>query len=200
MKFSDIKSRHIYNVDFDPVKDNEFNGLHLAVVLKKNNDKRTAIVMPLTSVPNGLGANKIEIHPFDLPSSFSVNPSYAVYNQIRTLNANRFRRIKDDNRNPIDITISEEEYIKLISLGINELIFDYDIGKRVEVLESIYFEQKVIKAKSIAYDIKNSHVDTDGNEKLYSEIKKLVSGITVQYSEAEIDYGIEEIISDILKK
>lgn len=96
MNLTDLESypvlkgrRHIYNVDFDPVRDNEFNGLHLAVVLKKNNDKKSAVVMPLTSVPNGLGTNKFEIHPFNLPPFFSANPSYAVYNQIRTLNANR---------------------------------------------------------------------------------------------------------------
>lgn len=53
MKFSDIKVKHIYNVIFDPVRDCEFNGKHLALVLKQNNDKRTFIVMPLTSEPNG---------------------------------------------------------------------------------------------------------------------------------------------------
>ena len=39
MRFSDIKVGCIYNVIFDPVRDCEFDGKHLAVVLKRNNDK-----------------------------------------------------------------------------------------------------------------------------------------------------------------
>ena len=46
MRFSDIKVGYIYNVIFDPVRDCEFDGRHLAVVLKRNNDKATFIVMP----------------------------------------------------------------------------------------------------------------------------------------------------------
>lgn len=53
MRFSDIKIGHIYNVIFDPVRFCEFNGKHLALVLKKNNDRKTFIVMPLTSESNG---------------------------------------------------------------------------------------------------------------------------------------------------
>ena len=35
MRAGDIKAGHIYNVIFDPVRDCEFDGKHLAVVLKK---------------------------------------------------------------------------------------------------------------------------------------------------------------------
>ena len=35
MRFSDIKVGYIYNVIFDPVRDCEFDGKHLAVVLKR---------------------------------------------------------------------------------------------------------------------------------------------------------------------
>ena len=72
MRFSDVKERYLYYVDFDPVRYCEFNGNHLAVVLKKNNDKRTAIVMPLTSRENGVGTNKILIDNIeDLPERFA---------------------------------------------------------------------------------------------------------------------------------
>lgn len=50
MKFSDIQVGYIYNVIFDPVRNCEFNGKHLALVLKRNNDKQTFIVMPLTRI------------------------------------------------------------------------------------------------------------------------------------------------------
>lgn len=68
MRFSDIRVGYIYNVIFDPVRTCEFNGKHLAVVLKKNNDKATFIVMPLTSAPSGAGVNKIKLGPNGLPA------------------------------------------------------------------------------------------------------------------------------------
>ena len=40
MRYSDIKEKYVYYVDFNPVKACEFNNNHLAVVLKKNNDKK----------------------------------------------------------------------------------------------------------------------------------------------------------------
>ena len=83
MRFSDIKVGYIYNVIFDPVRNCEFNGKHLAVVLKRNNDKSTYIVMPLTSAPNGVGVNKIKIGAMNcLPTSLKSNETYAVFNQI----------------------------------------------------------------------------------------------------------------------
>lgn len=85
MKYSDINIGSIYNVDFDPVRPCEFDKLHLALVLKKNNDKKTAIVLPLTSASNGNNVNKINLGKLDcLPSSLKTADTYAVYNQIRT--------------------------------------------------------------------------------------------------------------------
>lgn len=79
MRFSDIEVRCIYNVIFDPVEACEFNGKHLAVVLKKNNDKKTFIVMPLTTVPNGAGVNKIEIGQIaTLPTPLKRNRTFAI--------------------------------------------------------------------------------------------------------------------------
>jgi mRNA-degrading endonuclease toxin of MazEF toxin-antitoxin module len=65
LKTSDIKVGHIYYVDYEPVRDCEFNGLHLSLVLKKNNDKHTFIVMPLTSsakLPLSRRISKRKIH------------------------------------------------------------------------------------------------------------------------------------------
>ncbi len=99
MKFSHIKPRSIYIVDFDPVRQCEFNGRHLALVLKRNNDKNTFIVMPLTSSPNGENINKINIGNIDtLPPSLRNNITYAVFNQIRTVKADRFIALKDGNK------------------------------------------------------------------------------------------------------
>jgi len=57
LKVSDIKVGNIYYVDYEPVRKGKFNGLHLSVVLKRNNDRHTFVVMPLTSSVNGDGIN-----------------------------------------------------------------------------------------------------------------------------------------------
>lgn len=44
---------------FDSILNREFNSKHLAVILKTKNDKATFIVMPLMSVLNEAGVNKI---------------------------------------------------------------------------------------------------------------------------------------------
>ncbi|MDR1550194.1 MAG: type II toxin-antitoxin system PemK/MazF family toxin [Hungatella sp.] len=59
MRFSDVKVQHIYSVDFDPVNICEFNRKYFAIVLTKNIDKKTVIVMPLTTSSNGEGENKV---------------------------------------------------------------------------------------------------------------------------------------------
>ncbi|MDR1320708.1 MAG: type II toxin-antitoxin system PemK/MazF family toxin [Gracilibacteraceae bacterium] len=97
MKSTDIKIGHIYYVDYEPVRDGEFNGKHLSVVLKRNNDKYTFVVMPLTSSANGVGVNKIKIGKVaGLPPNIRNNDTYAVFDQVRTVNANRFMAVKDE--------------------------------------------------------------------------------------------------------
>ncbi|MFL0198761.1 type II toxin-antitoxin system PemK/MazF family toxin [Clostridium sp. WILCCON 0269] len=94
MRFSDIKERYLYYVNFDPVKKCEFDGNHLTVVLKKNNDKKTAIVVPLTSKENGVGKNKLLIPTIeDLPERLKGDKSFAVYDQVRSMNFSRFQPI-----------------------------------------------------------------------------------------------------------
>ena len=85
MRTLKIRVGHIYYVDYEPVRSGEFNRLHLSVVLKRNNDKNTFIVMPLTSSANGDGANKVNIGKVSgLPPSLNQKISYAVFNQVRT--------------------------------------------------------------------------------------------------------------------
>lgn len=86
MRASDIKVGCIYNVIFDPVRDCEFDGRHLAVVLKKNNDRSTFIVMPLTSASNGNGINKVHIG--QIPSTVS-----ACHKRIGVLCRSRLQNI-----------------------------------------------------------------------------------------------------------
>ena len=153
MRFSNIKVGYIYNVIFDPVRDCEFDGKHLAVVLKKNNDKATFIVMPLTSAPNGVGVNKIKLGAMNsLPSSLKTNDTYAVYNQVRTVNADRFIALKEGS------AVKEcpmEKYIfhKLLFLGLREMVYSIPQEERIEILKSVYEAELISKAKDMAYQI-----------------------------------------------
>lgn len=99
MRFSDIRIQHIYSVDFGNGERCEFNNRHLAVVLKKNADQRTLIVVPLTTSNNGLGTTKQLLGKIsNLPPNLSVNDTYFVYDQVRTLNANRFYALKNNGQ------------------------------------------------------------------------------------------------------
>jgi mRNA-degrading endonuclease toxin of MazEF toxin-antitoxin module len=94
VRYSDIHLKKIYYVNFNPVRQCEFDGKHLAVVLKKNNDSRTVVVAPLTTSSNGIGKNKIELGYLSvLPQALRSQKSYLVYNQIRTVNCNRFTKV-----------------------------------------------------------------------------------------------------------
>lgn len=123
MRASDIRVGNIYNVIFDPVRDCEFDGKHLAVVMKKNNDKSTFIVMPLTSASNGNGINKFFIGKIlTLPSSLRSNDTYAVLNQIRTVNASRFISLKEGGA-VVDAIFPQEKLNQLMLLAVKELVY-----------------------------------------------------------------------------
>lgn len=153
MRASDIKVGCIYNIIFDPVRDCEFNGKHLAVVLKKNNDKSTFIVMPLTSNSNGNGINKIHIGQIlSLPASLQNNHTYAVYNQVRTVNASRFISLKEGNT-VIEATLSQDTFQNLLLLAIRELIYSLNQDMKIKLLRTAHEQECAIKVKDIAYRI-----------------------------------------------
>ncbi|WP_252231192.1 type II toxin-antitoxin system PemK/MazF family toxin [Clostridium sp. ZBS15] len=153
MYFSKIKTRHIYNVIFDPVKPCEFDKKHLAVVLKKNNDKQTLIVMPLTSEENGNGINKINIGIIDsLPSSLKCNNTYAVFNQIRTVNASRFISLKEGN-SIIESKMDDNLFFKLVGLGMNDITHNFDYDERIHLFKTQYEQACVLKSVNLAYSI-----------------------------------------------
>ena len=110
--FSEIKEQHIYYVDFDPVKTCEFNGKHLVIVLKKNLDKKTAIVLPLTS--SSSGTNKINLGKIkELPSNLNIKDTYLVLDQIRTVNFDRFSKLKENN-NFINVELKNTLFLEVI--------------------------------------------------------------------------------------
>lgn len=201
MKYSDINTGSIYNVDFDPVRPCEFNKIHLALVLKKNNDKKTAIVLPLTSASNGNNVNKINLGKLNcLPTSLKTADTYAVYNQIRTVNANRFIRLKEfdenGNNNPIDCKLEDAQFDMLLKLAIGEICFSYDIDKKMDLYLSLYNQEKLKKCIALAYTIKQSETES---KTLQSELASLLYGFQYTLSQTEINNGIDTIFKNALK-
>ena len=202
MRFSDIKVGYIYNVIFDPVRDCEFDGKHLALVLKRNNDKSTFIVMPLTSAANGAGINKIELGPLSsLPASLKGNRTYAVFNQIRTVNANRFIALKEGG-NVIECPIDRGVFCELLLLGIQEIVYSVSQDDKIAILKKAYESERVIKAKDLAYTIiglKKSNVECGEKiSKLNHEIKETLQGISYSLEKQYVDDGIQDIFDEAM--
>lgn len=202
MRFSDIKVRCIYNVIYDPVRGCEFDGKHLTLVLKKNNDNNTFIVMPLTTASSDVGINKIELGPIaSLPTSLRSNRTYAVLNQIRTVNASRFIALKEGSsvvECPMDMGIFSD----LLFLGIRELIHSVSQDDKIAILKKAYEGEKVIKAKDLAYIIKglnNRRAEIDEEiSSLKNEIKETLKGISYSLEQKYIDDGIQSIFDEAM--
>jgi uncharacterized protein YifN (PemK superfamily) len=149
LKTIDIKVGNLYYVDYEPVLNGEFNGLHLSVVLKRNDDKFTYIVMPLTTSAKGEGINKINIGKIaELPSNIKNNDSYAVYNQVRTVNAKRLRQIRSGGKNK-QVKVSRHILLKLHSLLMRDTLFDVSQDEKIFILKTMYDEERFNKAKGI---------------------------------------------------
>lgn len=124
MRATEIKVGHIYYVDYEPTRRGEFGRLHMCVVLKKNNDLITFVTVPLTSREDAPCNNKLSLGIVDtLPDNLKENESYAVLDQIRTLNASRFRRLKQEDE-VVDAYLTEHQLSDLLQAIINDFLAD----------------------------------------------------------------------------
>ncbi len=124
MKAKDIQVGHIYYVKFDPTEPGEFGKKHLAVVLKKNKNNITFVVIPLTSDGRGAGANKIDLGVLDcLPVQLQGKTSYAVYDQVRVASASRFNPILENNQ-PFDAALSNKALADIFKAIMRDLLSD----------------------------------------------------------------------------
>jgi uncharacterized protein YifN (PemK superfamily) len=199
MKSSDIRVKHIYNVEFDPVHANEFDSKHLALVLKKNSDGRTFIVVPLTSSSNGLGTGKIFLGKIStLPSSLSSNNTYAVTNQIRTVNADRFISLKQGSL-VIQSAVDDSIFEKVLKDSINQLALGADSSLKLHLFNDILCDEKMKEATSVAYLIKNGLMsEEEKNEKL-KIIKELIKDVSYTLPTKCVDDGIDKIFEEAKK-
>jgi len=204
MQFSKVKVKHIYNVIFDPVRQCEFDLTHLAVVLKKNNDMKTCIVMPLTTEPNGVDENKINIGCIpSLPSSLRSYNTYAVFNQVRTVNVSRFIALKeviDGQNTPIDCPVDNHIFDIILQKAFSELVFSYSVDEKMDLYQKMYNEEKLNKCIDIAYNIKrlDKEFETIKNKKnlLNNELKQLLDNFEYELPQTELDNGIQQIFEN----
>ncbi len=160
MRFSDVFPKHIYSVDFDPVRACEFNSKHLALVLKKNTDLKTAIVVPLTKSSNGQGSNKYNIGKISsLPDNLNRTDSYLVYNQVRTLNCNRFIALKDGSGNRVNSYVSDNIFHQALSLCFEELAKELTLEEKIKYISIKFIETTMERVINLAYNIKR--LDTE---------------------------------------
>lgn len=203
MRYSDVNEGSIYNVDFDPVRVCEFDRIHLALVLKKNIDMKTAIVLPLTSSANGSSVNKINLGQLEcLPDSLKNVDTYAVYNQVRTVNVDRFRKIKEydihGNSVAVDCKLKKEQFDLVLKLAIGELCFSYSTDEKMKIYLSLYNQEKMKKCISLAYEIKKLN---NGNEKTIKlqELGNLLNGFEYELLHADLNNGVQNIFENALK-
>lgn len=192
------------NVIFDPVRSCEFDGKHLALVLKRNNDNKTFLVMPLTSESNGDGVNKIKLGTINsLPASLRGNDAYAVFNQIRTVNANRFIALKEGT-SVKQSKIDDDVFYDLLYLGIKELLFNVQQDEKIKLLKVAYEKECVVKAKDLAYNILSLKkvIEDKQNEiaSIEKEIRDTLNNIPYTLEQKYIDDGIKDILDAIVNQ
>ncbi|NWK72580.1 type II toxin-antitoxin system PemK/MazF family toxin [Bacillus paramycoides] len=205
MRYSDIKEKYIYYVDFDPVKYCEFNGKHLAVVIKKNIDKNTFMVVPLTSKSNGVGVNKFNLGKIPtLPPNLSIYDSYVVYNQVRTVNTSRFIALKDNSRNKMECELDHKLFNEVVRLCSDELWSTSSVEDQLNYFSHRFTKLTVEELINNAYAIKKLFKAYKGKETKDQIIElvtkmKFLGNNSVKYDQhipkIDLDNGILELIN-----
>lgn len=165
MKYSDILPAHVYSVKFDEVRECEFNGQHLAIVLKKNVDGKTAIVAPLTSASNGEGTTKVNVGKIStLPTNLRTRDSFVVYNQVRTVNSSRFIALKDEQGNRMPSPVTPALFNQVLSLCLGEIGGAIKNADAVDYHFSRYTETTIKELVEYSYEIKRLISKDTGKE------------------------------------
>lgn len=202
MRYSDVKERYIYYVQFNPIEGNEFDRNHLSVVLKKNNDKRTAIVMPLTSSKIGQGKNKVLLPEItSLPQRLKGDKSYAVYDQVRTVDFKRFQPVFKDSisQEIVEVKIDDNDFKTLLDLGTREMEKTLSIDEKMDIYRSKYNQCANEKIINLAYEIKRNEGNEEKIRCIENEIKGILyNNIEYTFKEADKENGIESIINKII--
>lgn len=92
------------------------------------------LYIPMTSKDKGVGINKVSLGTLDcLPTNLQSKDSYAVIDQIRTVNSNRFIELKDGG-NTVDAIMPKEKMHILYKAIIKDLLHDVPDGELRDIL------------------------------------------------------------------
>ena len=137
MKANKIKVRHIYYVNFEPTRKGEFPSKHLTIVLRKNHDKITFVVLPLTGSSAGDGINKVKLGKIpSLPTHLQKKISYAVLDQIRTISYTRFEDLTEDGK-IVESVLEKEDFDKIMAAIFTIFLKGLDKEEKKDILKMV---------------------------------------------------------------
>lgn len=204
IRVKDIKEKRVYYVDYEPSVGNEFGKHHLSLVLKKNREDKTLIVVPLTGKKDNRTPEKtIKIKVEGLPERLKQKESYAVINKVRTLDYSRFEHILDGKI--IEVEASDVEFTNLISHITDELEESLDL----ETKKKMYAE-KIDRAinkeiKNLVYEYKRLKENRDGivtkiMDIIYNNNKDFLELNKYHFTNNDKENNLENITLEILEK
>lgn len=205
MYFERIKEKHVYYVDFNPFQGNEFGLKHMAVVLRKNKNDKTLMVMPLTSKKDDTGKT-IQIEVLGLTEELKSNESHAVFNKVRVVTHTRFSHVMDKGA-PAIVKVSNDTYEKLIDLAIEEIEYNVSLEHKIQTYKLKLDKCINDKIINLAYSIKKARESGELSkiESIVTEIRDIIyNNIEFQniekytFSNSQKKNGIKTIIMDIL--
>ncbi|WP_343346231.1 type II toxin-antitoxin system PemK/MazF family toxin [Terrisporobacter petrolearius] len=209
----EIKVKHVYYVNFNPVESSEFKDNHLAVVLRKNKNNKnrgdeTFIVIPLTKQLTKDNAG-LEIKIDGLPQKIKGNKSIAIGNKIRSVNYCRFTYIINDNGElSKDIKVDDETFVNLINHGIAHLEHSLTIEEKIDLHKTkldIFTKDHI---RDLAFKIKKSKKENEEYESIENNIMDIIIDKNsdlldidkYNLSQEDIKSGIRDIIENVIKK
>ena len=198
MKSKNIKVGHIYYVQFNPVKGKEFDSEHMVVVLKKNVDRSTFVVVPLTSSSVGLGKNKICLGKLScLPTSLSSRDSYAVYDQVRTVDSTRFHMVIDDTGKRVQVKLPENIFKEILKEVIFDITRDDDDNMVMDILIDVLTELQMRDARNYVYEkLKKT---TSINNEVKANIDKSINKLQPSFQKID-SKDLDKIVKSITSK
>lgn len=196
-----IKERYIYYIQFDPVENGEFGSHHLALVLKINKDRKSALVIPLTSAETNCHykpiSNKICIGILsNLPQRLKSKPTYAVLDHARNVSFNRFSPIREG-----EIMMDKEIFDTIMFDYLNMLtnILNQSDQKNFHFtrFEDLIIKEIVNHAHSINKKQCESGHDIDTISSLKEDMRKLID-ISINLEKIpDLSPAIAQIIDDV---
>ena len=145
--------------------------------------------------------NKVDLGLISsLPTYFKRNKTYVVFNQIRTFNSSRFISLKEGN-NVIESRIDDHLFIKLLHLGINDILFSLNHDEKIILYKKAYEKECINKSINLAYTILKLSRNYDKNKKeiecIKKEIKHTLNNISYTVEQKHIDNGVKDVLDEI---